>query len=54
MKAIKSILIMLVSWIISALILYPCLFLSLLSGFKIDYHYKFHLWWGSEVLDKCE
>ena len=54
MKTIKSILIWIVSWIISALILYPCLFLSLLSWFKIDYHHKFHLWWGNEVLDKCE
>lgn len=52
LKTIKSILIWIVSWIISALILCPCLFLSLLSGFKIDYHHKFHLWWYDEVLDK--
>ena len=53
MKIIKSILFWIVSWIISALILFPCLFLNLLSGFKIDYHHKFHLWWYDEVLDKC-
>lgn len=52
MKIIKSILFWIVSWIISALILFPCLFLNLLSGFKIDYHHKFH-WWYDEVLDKC-
>lgn len=51
-KITELILIWIISWIISSLILYPCLFLSLLSGFKIDYHYKFHLWWGNEVLDK--
>jgi len=56
MKIIKTIIVWIASWIISALILFPCVFpcvfLSILSGFKIDYHHKFHLWWGIEVLDK--
>jgi len=38
------------SWLISATILFPCLFLSLLSEFKIDYHRKFQLWWYNEFL----
>ena len=52
MRTIIAIIVCVVSLLISALILYPCLFLSVLSGFKVDYHYKFHLWWGKEVLDK--
>jgi hypothetical protein len=40
------------SLLISAFILYPCLFLSLIGGFKVDYHHRFHLWWGKEFLDK--
>lgn len=50
----KAFIFWLTSFLISALILYPCLFLSLLSGFKVDYHYKFHLWWYDEVLSQFE
>jgi len=35
-----------ISWLISALILIPCLILSMLSKFTLDYHYQFHLWWS--------
>jgi len=43
-----------VSWIISALILIPCEFLSLINGFKTDYHYEFHLWWYEKYLNKLK
>jgi hypothetical protein len=39
-----------ISWVISALILFPCLVLSILDGFKVDYHHEFHIWWYSKVL----
>ena len=48
----KKILVWTISWIISALILVPCVFLSLIYGFKRDFHFEFHKWWGKEVLDK--
>ncbi len=50
--SMRKIIVWIVSWIISSLILYTCLFLSVLSGFKVDYHHKFHLWWYDEVLNK--
>ncbi len=43
-----------ISWVISALILIPCMILSVLSGFKSDYHHKFHLWWYDEFLSKLK
>ncbi|MCK9415768.1 hypothetical protein M0Q97_03805 [Candidatus Dojkabacteria bacterium] len=45
-------LIWLISWLISGILLYPCAILSILSGFKIDYHFKFHLWWYDIILSK--
>jgi hypothetical protein len=48
----KTVLFWIVSWLISSLIVLPCGFLSILSGFKINYHHKFHLWWYKEVLEK--
>lgn len=48
----KIILVWIISFIISANILIPCIFLTILSGFKIDYHHKFHLWWYGEILSK--
>jgi hypothetical protein len=53
-KILKLILIVIISFIISALIFFPCMLLSLISRFKIDYHHKFHLWWYEEVLSKYE
>jgi len=40
-----------ISWIISALLVIPCMILSLISGFKIDYHHQFHLWWYKKFLE---
>lgn len=48
----KTNLIIIISWIISAILLFPCLFLSMLSMFTIDYHYMFHIWWANNVLNK--
>jgi hypothetical protein len=50
MKNLRFLIVFIISWFISALILWPCLFLNLLSGFKIDYHFRFHQWWGEEFL----
>ena len=48
----KAQLFWLISWLISGLILVPCLILTVLSGFKIDYHFKFHKWWYIKFLIK--
>jgi len=54
MKNIKLFLLILfiwsISWLISAILLIPCLFISLFVGFKRDFHFEFHLWWTKKVL----
>jgi hypothetical protein len=51
MKIFKKILLHFISWIISALILFPCLLIDTLAGFKIDSHHEFHKFWYDLVLD---
>lgn len=48
------ILIWLISWIISGILLYPCIFLSILSGFKNDYHFKFQKYWYKHIIQQFE
>ena len=52
MRKIFAILFWTISWIISSLILFPCLFLSGLGGFKKDYHFEFHKWWYEKYVSK--
>jgi len=47
---IRTILLWFFGWLISGLILLPCLLLNLLNGFKIDYHYNFQLWWHKKFV----
>ena len=47
-----KLLIWIISWIISALLLFPCVILSVLSGFKFDYHLRFQYWWFDKILKK--
>jgi hypothetical protein len=51
-KILHTLIFWIISWLISAFILIPCLFLSILNGFKVDYHHKFHIWWYDEFLSK--
>jgi len=49
-KIILSLIIWCGSWLLSAILLIPCLFLSLCYGFHRDFHFEFHLWWNKKVL----
>jgi len=51
MTSSKKISLQLPGWILSAAILPPSLLLTILTGFKVDYHYRFHIWYGVKVLN---
>ena len=46
----KSAIFWIVSWVISALIFIPCIFLWLITG--INFHHNFHVWWSDRFTDE--
>ncbi len=48
----REIILYAVGLLLSAVLLVPCLIMSLADGFSVDYHLRFIKWWQSEIIDR--